>query len=722
MKLRIIILAIALVLLSFVSAFSDEGTSNQTASNQGTFEGDVGATAVVDNVSGSTAKFSEYQDMTKGGGFYGHIKLGYDSDNYWLKFSATDIGYKTQNYTLDGGMYGRFSYELFYNQIIHNITFGALTPLSGAGSNTLFNGTGTPWTSANPASKNPAAWNNFNYSISRNQYGGSFNLEMPKPFYVNFSMFREDRTGLTPYSNGNTGNMEIPAPVDYETDIYSGEIGYQAKPLFAALNFTYSDFTNQNQILSIASPTGSAAQLMTQPPDSSVYKLGFKGSLMLPMNSRFMVSLANSHQKSSFDFSPLITSTTGFLSETNFTGRKEIQNYSFSLTSNPISFLNTKLFYQYYDSENKSDNVTQGSGSSAFQVPLFSYKKNNYGASLGFKLPEQFHLDIGYSYLDTDRENRPDIPTTKDNVYSTELRWTGLDWMTPKIGYERLERLASYGTPYALSGSISTANPAFFTNFDGAKQTRNTYKAALDTAPFDNLNFGVMYKYKKSDYPDDALGVQNITTNEFEAYGDYMIGTFARFNAYFDLQNITENLLDYVYPLTPTTVASTSNVQYVWNLMTKDNTYEYGAGVDFYVLPKKLTVRLEYDYVNSSGDDDFTFFYPGVVGTTAHGGGFSGGVNSNSNSATGPIGNPNMDDEVDSYHKSAFTFKITDVISKTFSMAVGASFQQYKYMDYGLENPNYQYYNSTTAMYLSGAYANPSYSSTVVFLTAAYKF
>src|SRR5208337_141782 len=288
MKLRIIILAIALVLLSFVSAFSDEGTSGQTTS-KGTFTGDIGATAEVDSVSGSVAKFSEYSDMTKSGGLYSHIKLGYDSDSYWMKFSATDIGYKTQNYTLDGGMYGKFAYELFYNQIIHNITIGALTPFSGVDSNVLYNGTGTAWSAAHPPS-NPATWTSFNYSISRNQYGGSFNLEMPKPFYVNFSMSREDRTGLTPYSNGNTGNMEIPAPVDYETDIYSGEIGYQAKPLFAALNFTYSDFTNQNQILSIASPTGSAAQLMTQPPDSSVYKLGFKGSLMLPMNSRFMVS------------------------------------------------------------------------------------------------------------------------------------------------------------------------------------------------------------------------------------------------------------------------------------------------------------------------------------------------------------------------------------------------------------------------------------------------
>jgi MtrB/PioB family decaheme-associated outer membrane protein len=715
MKLRIIILAIALVLLSSVGAFPDEGT------NQGTWEGEIGATGVVDNVNGSKAKFSEYRDETKGGNIYGDVRLGYDSDNYWMKFSATDIGYKTQNYTLDGGAYGKFTYDLFYNQIIHNITTGALTPYSGLGSNVLYNGTGTAWTAAHPASTNPANWNTFDYSISRNQYGGSFKLDMPKPFYINLGISREDRTGLMPFSNGN--DVEIPAPVDYESTTYMGEIGYQAKPVFAALNYAYSTFTNQNQVLSVASTTGSTAALMSLPPDNSVYRLGFKGSLMLPLNSRLNVSLANSHERSTFDLSPLITSSTGFLSSTQFTGRKEIQNYSFSLTSTPVSFLNAKLFYQYYDSANKSENIIQGTGASAFAIPLFGYKKDNYGVNLGFKLPEQFYLATAYSYLDTNRENRPDIPSTKDNVYSAELRWNGLDFVTPKIGYERLERLASYGPPYALSGAVSTANIPFFTMFDAAKQTRNTYKVAVDASPLDDLNLGLAYKFKKSDYPEDTLGVQNAKTNEFEVYGDYLIGGIVRINAYFDLQDTEENLLSYVYgTTTPTTVSSVSSTQYVWNGKQKDDTDEYGVGVDFYVVPKKVTLRVEYDYVNSDGSEDFSFFYPGVVGVTPHGGGYQGGVNTNSNSLTAPVGDPNLNGDVDSYHKSALTFKATYVVSKNFLLAAGASFESYKYNDYGLENPNYQYFSSLTGSYLTGAYANPSYNASVVFITAAYKF
>jgi hypothetical protein len=111
-----------------------------------------------------------------------------------------------------------------------------------------------------------------------------------------------------------------------------------------------------------------------------------------------------------------------------------------------------------------------------------------------------------------------------------------------------------------------------------------------------------------------------------------------------------------------------------------------------------------------------------LVGITPHGGGFQGGVDTNSSSLTAPVGNPNIDNDVDSYHKSSFTFKTTYVVSKNFSVAAGASFEQYKYIDYGLENPNYQYYSALTGSYLTGAYANPSYNASIVFITAAYKF
>jgi hypothetical protein len=568
-----------------------------------------------------------------------------------------------------------------------------------------------------------STWNSFDYTIQRNQYGGEIKVDVLNPFYVNFSVAREDRSGSTPWSNGN--GIEIPAPVKYETTNYMGEIGYRANPLFAAFNYTYGDFTNGNQTFLIdgaGSQNGSTQALMTLPPDNHFYKLGFKSVLQLPLNTRFNVSLSNEKDRSSFDLSTLLAFNNSFiplpankntLNSSTFTGRKEVQNYAFSLTSNPIRFFDFKLYYKYYSTENNSSTIIQtipGNTPPIVQVPLFDYKKNHYGADFGFKLPEQVHLNVAYAYIDTNRENRPDIPSTKDNVYSAELRWNGLDFLTPKIGYERLMRLAKYGSPYDLDSSPTHLNFPQFVTFDAAKQRRDTYKIAVDASPLPNLNIGAAYKYKKSTYPDDSLGVQNAKTNEFEIYGDYLAGSVIKVNAYFDLQNTQQYLVDFNGSAASIGTTPTSS-NFMWNRKLKDDTYEFGAGVDFYVVPKKLTLRVQYDYVNSDGTEDFAFALPGVIN----------GVNSNT--ATGPVGDPNLND-VDSYHKSTFLCKLSYAISKSFTMAIGTVFERFKYNDYAFSNPNYQYLLGTggSSTFLTGAYANPSYNASIGFVSMAYKF
>ncbi len=42
------------------------------------------------------------------------------------------MGYDTQSYRLDGGMWGKFKFDLFYDEIPHNLTFDARTFLFGS--------------------------------------------------------------------------------------------------------------------------------------------------------------------------------------------------------------------------------------------------------------------------------------------------------------------------------------------------------------------------------------------------------------------------------------------------------------------------------------------------------------------------------------------------------------------------------------------------------------
>jgi hypothetical protein len=123
-KIKIFFMAAVFSLLPSTGAFAADVAG-------GILNGEIGATGWDASVNGSKAKFSEYRDMTGKQGVFGDIRLNYDHSNYWGKFTATDIGYGTQRYQFDAGLYGKVKVDAFYNEIIHNITFGALTPYIG---------------------------------------------------------------------------------------------------------------------------------------------------------------------------------------------------------------------------------------------------------------------------------------------------------------------------------------------------------------------------------------------------------------------------------------------------------------------------------------------------------------------------------------------------------------------------------------------------------------
>lgn len=100
LKLYAIMFSLVMVFIPF-SAFAEEAV----------FEGEVTARGQLVHVNGNEAKFDEYGDTKDG--IYGTIGLRYEKDSYFMRFNAYDIGYDTQKYTLDGGMWGSLNMIYF---------------------------------------------------------------------------------------------------------------------------------------------------------------------------------------------------------------------------------------------------------------------------------------------------------------------------------------------------------------------------------------------------------------------------------------------------------------------------------------------------------------------------------------------------------------------------------------------------------------------------------
>ena len=693
-------------------------TNSLYAEDNKPFSGEINAAGKLADINGNKAKFNEYRDIKDG--IYGEIKLKYDVDKYFLKFKASDIGYDTQSYKLDGGMWGKFKLYLKYNEIPHNFTYDAKTIFSGAGTNRLT--TGSRFIFATPSTYTPT--NLFDYSLKRKQAETGVKIEMLKPFYVDVSFAREERDGIKPTAaalttGGGSYFIEMPEPVDYVTDNLKAELGYAKNPLFLSLTYFYSEFSNDNQRLFFKNPYdantfgASKDDYLTLPPDNKYNNISFKGKVKLPLDSALSVKLVRSETKSDYDLLDYyVRSVAGgirnvTLSDSKFDGKLVANSYAVTLTSRPLDFLGAKVFYKYYDKDNKSDQISHTdsgvNGGNPFKNHLFDYKKKNYGVEFDVKLPASFSFMPAYSYLNTER-HRGDLPETTDHTYSLALKWSGVDFMTAKVAYERLNRSAEHKvgtTLFATDQATANVVEKYIRRFDAAPMERDTYKASVDIYPLETLSLGLSYKQKKSDYTDTVLGLKEDKAQEYGIDADWKASSLISLNGYAEYEETKATQVQrYSVPagtLDPNVAGSANS--YNWKVVNKDKTYNYGAGAEVYAIPKKLTFKLQYDYVKSDGLADFSFF-------------------DYTPATTGDVSN------VDDYRKTAVTLKTKYDVNKKLAVTAGYAYEQYKYRDIAVDGYLYTYNGGTNTSIssLTGAYSAPSYSANVVFAAVTYKF
>lgn len=699
----------------------------------------------------SKAKFSEYNDADSG--VTGGVELKYDAEAGFLNFNADEIARDTQNFNIEAGQYGKFKLDAFYKEIQHNFDFDAKTFYTGVGTNNLTTtatGASLPTADANWPSV-------FDYAVSRDQYGAGIKLNMLKPFFADFSVSQEDRKGIKAagvyggsYSlasvsgtnpTGRTGvSIELPEPVDYQTNTFKAEVGYGQDPFFVSLSYLQSNFDNANQYLyftSLPPNPATSSEFLTLPPNNDYSKFAFKGRVKMPMSSALAVNLSKSKAESEFNlinaYNAAGVAYTNTLSDPLFNGQVDTLSYGMILTSSPADFLDAKLHYSGYEKQNKSDEITSTANGTTFDNHLFDYDKTSYGFEAGFKLPAHVKLTPYYKNVKVER-HRGDLPETDDDIYGLNARWTGLEKLAVHGGYERMNRdadwqrliLAVPGTATANSPSFQQTADAiepYIRRFDAAPQDRDTFKVGLDIFPTDNLNIGLGYKHKKSDYTDTVLGLMEEKSNTFDVSADYTVGnvTLAGYFSYDKTEHFQDQRrlqyttsggsaltaaqnLALVNPLTDTTVGGTYANNYNWQADTENVTYDYGASVEVAVVPNMWRARVQYDHVKSDGFADYSY------------------------SETLPTGytNDTVDSENwDDYTKNSLSLKVIFEATKNITFTGVYAYEDYEYNDQFSDG--YRYVvdtsaTSTTYNYLTGAGMDPNYTANVFFLSAKYKF
>jgi MtrB/PioB family decaheme-associated outer membrane protein len=713
MRSKVFLFAAVFSLISILNASAEERTIG----------GEVTLTGQYLDIKGDKAKFNEYRDIHTG--ITGDLDFQYEKGNYHIDFYGKDVGRKDQSYDLSGGKWGSFKYDFRFDQLPHNFTTNAKTFYTGFGGANLTYAT-------HPPNTNFTTWNSFDYSVERTNYSGGLKLDFLKPFFFDVSVSKETRKGIYPVGVAGTTpggiSIELPSPIDYDTDNLKLAAGYIKGPLHLSLSYVYTQFQNDNSNLNFRNPatanTAATTDAFTQAPNNNYYKLAFQGAVKLPWNSKFNADLgtaqSTSHVNLLNSYVADVTAATSnigvqgrrgvALNDYVYDGKVDTQNVNLVLTSNPFYFLDGKVFYKYYNRKNKSDEITTTDPSTTpttFSTDLFGYKNQKTGAELGFRLPASFYLSGGYTYGNIKREAREDIPKNQDDIYNLELRWSGLDFMVAKVGYEWWKRKAEFEAP-TVTGPTDAANvETYIRRYDAATRDRDTFKVSLDFFPIENLSFNVGYKYKFTNYKDTILGLQDDKRDEFNFDADYLIQKRVRLFGYFDFEYVKLNQFQRQLPggtsafnpaLPPTATA------FNWTLSQVERNYAYGIGADFFILPKKLTLRFQHNNYQTNGYADYSY----LINTPLAGG----------------RTNDNIDiSGWDTYRLTNYLVKAIYELNKSLAFTVGWAYEKYIYDD--AQYNGYQYVPATTGTsgaYLTGAYSNPNYRANIFFINAGYKF
>jgi len=710
-------------------------TSLNTSAEEGVISGEVTIIDQSVDLQGNKAKFNEYRDIRNGP--TGSFDLKYERENYYVDFYGQEVGRKDQSYSLSGGKWGSFRYDFKYDELPHNFTENAKTFYNGhEGANLVYQ--------SNPPSTfipntNLTTWNTFDYSTERKNYSVGFKLDMLRPFFFRVSAAREEKRGVVPIGSAGTSYggiaLELPALVNYLTDTVKLEAGYIKNPLSLAFSYMYGQFENDNGNLNFRNPatanTAATTDTFTLSPDNTYFKFDFKGGLKLPWNTKFDANASYARNESSKNlFNTYVTDTnaaasnigqqggTGIiLSNYAFNGRVDIQNYNFVLTSRPIYFLDGKVFYKYYQTHNKSSQITTTDPGPTppgitpailnNQDRLFDYFTNKYGGQLGFKLPMNFYAIARYTRGHTSRE-RPDIPSYNDDRYEVELRWSGVDWMVARGGYERLHRRADFHAPEVTGPSDPNVIENYIRRYDAASKDSNVWKATVDFFPVEDMTLSVGYKWKSVSYPDTILGLLSLTSDEWHVDAEYLIAKRVRLYGYFDFEytKLDQKQRTFTSGTTANPSLPPTSTNFNWTGTETDRNYAYGLGSDVYAIPKKLTFNFQYNFVKSQGFADYTYLLgPNPIPPTRT--------------------QDNIDiANLDNYTLNYFLVKATYNPIKSLSLSLGYAHEKYIYND--AQYNGYQYIPTSsmggTLGYLTGAYANQNYQANIYFASASYLF
>ena len=492
-------------------------------------EVEAGAT----NVSDEAARFGNYTGYDEDGAYAnvdGHGR--YASDGYRLDWSLEDLGLDSRAVELSAGKRGVFEFRAGYSELPFRRFDTSSTIFTRAADGTLTLPSG--WVPAGTTGQMTQLESSLQQRVigtDRQIVDVGADWKPAEAFRLFADFRRQTRDGIDISSAGSyTQAAFLPRWIDFETDQVDAGVQYRSDMVSLTLAYYGSFFTNQNPSLTWETPflaaPGAATLRSAQEPDNDFSQVSLAGKYrMTPGNTVVAFLVASGRGEQNADFVPYTINpnlVTSALPGTSLDAKVDTVNYSFTITSRPLSKLRVKYGYRYDERDNKTpisdwDRVIVdaiNSGEIEQNVP-YSYDRAHMTVSGEYAFDSKLRVSAGYEWKQMNRDYQEVAEQTTELGWG-QVRWRPTAWLDIRAkGGASRRGIDRYNDTIA----VSLGQNPLMRKYNLAYRYREFGEVVAAISPAElPLSFSTSVLFADDDYKESLVGLNG--AEEFRVTAD----------------------------------------------------------------------------------------------------------------------------------------------------------------------------------------------------------
>lgn len=504
-------------------------------------------------ISDESLRFADYRGLDEDG-----AELELDGDmhfrnlkGWYFDLYSVDSTFDSRATEMRGGKTDRFELRVGWAEIPKYRGFDTQTPFLDVGSDNLDlpgDWVYAPSTTGMTALQNSLA--DAALKTQRKTLDAGATIKLGKHFAYKIDYQRQKKQGTRMTSAGFFNAANVPAPVDFVTDILETSLSFTSRRVQLQVGFMSSEFENEYSSLTWRNPFSSRPvnnYLQTAlEPGNEFTQMNFSGAVVITQRIRFSGQAAVGELKQDDPFLPAYSTNPDFddlvLPRTSLGGKLDTSTYNLSgkLSAN----LGKGLSFTARGKVDERENKTPVDVYTPVLIDLlqyrdrynrpYSYKREQYSADLRYRAGRSFRVSAGAIQKDMERTLQA-VELSEETTVWGEVKANPTLSSQLRFKFESAEREVD---DYLQPEDGGPVDHPLMRKFNQADRDRDRIVAELDLSPTDRLGVNLSYFNARADYTESVIGLQESEEQSFTIDLNMAVGEKGSIYAFLTRDNI----------------------------------------------------------------------------------------------------------------------------------------------------------------------------------------